>query len=187
MFSRNSFENLQPEISSFLLLRVTFSGLQIINVNSDDVDKSSFPGAIDRRWKEKEKGADYWEPTSFRGFSPTRPYGARETTLRRENLGTRLTANVVGREGLATEGEGRRTPRPSFFAKRRLRSQLRRLFAELLGSYQCGFCTQEEAMSITCFILCRLSTYLVKVCRSKPLVKKSDTVISSVGEGSCCQ
>ena len=128
MFSRNSFENLQPEISSFLLLRVTFSGLQIINVNSDDVDKSSFPGAIDRRWKEKEKGADYWEPTSFRGFSPTRPYGARETTLRRENLGTRLTANVVGLEGLAMEGEGRRTPRPSFFAKRRLRSQLRRLF-----------------------------------------------------------
>ena len=59
MFSRNSFENLQPEISSFLLLRVTFSGLQIINVNSDDVDKSSFSGAIDRRWKEKEKGADY--------------------------------------------------------------------------------------------------------------------------------
>ena len=59
MFSRNSFENLQPEISSFLLLRVTFSSLQIINVNSDDVDTSSFPGAIDRRWKEKEKGADY--------------------------------------------------------------------------------------------------------------------------------
>ena len=147
MFSRNSFENLQPEISSFLLLRVTFSGLQIINVNSDDDDKSSFPGAIDRRWKEKEKGADYWEPTSFRGFSPTRPYGARETTLRRENLGTRLTANAVGREGLATEGEGRRTPRLSFFAKRRLRSQLRRIFAELLGSYQCGLCTQDgEAM-----------------------------------------
>ena len=159
----------------------------IFIANSDDVDKSSFPGAIDRRWKEKEKGADYWEPTSFRGFSPTRPYGARETTLRRENLGTRLTASVVGREGLATEGEGRRTPRPSFFAKRSLRSQLRRLFAELLGSYQCGFCTQEEAMSITCFILCRLSTYLVKVCRSKPLVKKSDIVISSKGEGSCCQ
>ena len=62
---------------------------------------------------------------------------------------------MVGREGLAREGEGRRTPRPNFFAKRRLRSQLRRIFAELLGSYQCGFCTQEEAMSITCFILCR--------------------------------
>ena len=172
MFSRNFFENLQPEISSFLLLRVSITGLQIINVNSDGVDKSSFPGAIDRRWKEKEKGANYWEPTLFPGT---------------ENLGTRLTANVVGREGLATEGEGRRTPRPSFFAKRKLRSQLRRIFAELLGSYQCGFCTQEEAMSITCFILCRLSTYLVKVCRSKPLVKKSDTVISSKGEGSCCQ
>ena len=71
-------------------------------------------------------------------------------------MGTRLTANVVGREGLATEGEGRRTPRPSFFAKRRLRSQLRRIFAKLLGSYQCGFCTQEgEAMSITSFVLFR--------------------------------
>ena len=63
---------------------------------------------------------------------------------------------MVGREGLATEGEGRRTPRPSFFAKRRLRSQLLRIFAELLGSYQCGLCTQEgEAMSITRFVLCR--------------------------------
>ena len=104
-----------------------------------------FPGPIDRRWK--EKGANYCEPTSFPGFSPTRPYGARETTVRRENLGTRLTANVVGRGGLAGEGEGRRTPRPSFFAKRRLRSQLRRIFAELLGSYQCGLCTQDgEAM-----------------------------------------
>ena len=59
MFSRNFFENLQPEISSFLLLRVSITGLQIINVNSDGVDKSSLPGAIDRRWKEKEKGADY--------------------------------------------------------------------------------------------------------------------------------
>ena len=35
MFSRNFFENLQPEISSFLLLRVDITGLQIINVNSD--------------------------------------------------------------------------------------------------------------------------------------------------------
>ena len=81
-----------------------------------------FPGPIDKRSREKEKGANYCEPTSFPGFSPTRSY--EETTVRRENLGTRLTANVVGREGLATEGEGRRTPRPSFFAKRRLRSQL---------------------------------------------------------------
>ena len=81
-----------------------------------------FPGPIDRRLKEKGKGANYCEPTSFPGFSPTRPYG--ETTVRKENLGTRLTANVVGREGLAREAEGRRTPRPSFFAKRRLRSQL---------------------------------------------------------------
>ena len=77
---------------------------------------------IDKRLKEKGKGANYCEPTSFPGFSPTRPYG--ETTVRKENLGTRLTANVVEREGLATEGEGRRTPRPSFFAKRRLRSQI---------------------------------------------------------------
>ena len=77
-----------------------------------------FPGPIDKRLKEKGKGANYCEQTSFPGFSPTCPYG--ETTVRRENLGTRLTANVVGREGLATEGEGRRTPRPSFFAKRRL-------------------------------------------------------------------
>ena len=44
MFSRNFFESLQPEISSFLLLRVDITGLQIINVNSevnvnsDDVD-----------------------------------------------------------------------------------------------------------------------------------------------------
>ena len=81
-----------------------------------------FPGLIDRRLKEKGKGANYCEPTSFPGFSPTRPYG--ETTVTKENLGTRLTANVVGREGLAREGEGRRTLRPSFFAKRRLRSQL---------------------------------------------------------------
>ena len=73
MFSRNSFENLQPEISSFLLLRVSITSLQIINVNSDDVHKSSFPGPIDGRWKEKEKGANYWEPTSFPGFSPTVP------------------------------------------------------------------------------------------------------------------
>ena len=35
MFSRNFFECLQPEISSFLLLRVDLTGLQIINVNSD--------------------------------------------------------------------------------------------------------------------------------------------------------
>ena len=63
---------------------------------------------------------------------------------------------MVGREGLAREGEGRRPPHPSFFAKRKLRSQLRRIFAELLGSYHCGLCTQEgEAMSITRFILCR--------------------------------
>ena len=63
---------------------------------------------------------------------------------------------MVGREGLAREGEGRRTPRPSFFAKRRLRSQLRRIFAELLGSYQCGLCTQEgEGTSVTCFVLFR--------------------------------
>ena len=115
-----------------------------------------FPGPIDKRSREKEKGANYCEPTSFPGFSPTRPYGARETTVRRENLGTRLTANVVGSEGLAREGEGRRTPHPSSFAKRRLRSQLRRIFAELLGSYQCGLCTQEgEAMSITSFVLFR--------------------------------
>ena len=113
-----------------------------------------FSGPINRRWK--EKGANYCEPTSFPGFSPTRPYGARETTVRRENLGTRLTANVVGREGLAGEGEGRRTPRPSSFAKRRLRSQLTRIFAELLGSYQYGLCTQDgEAMSITSFVLFR--------------------------------
>ena len=113
-----------------------------------------FPGPIDRRWK--ERGANYCEPISFPGFSPTRPYGARETTVRKKNLGTRLTANVVGRDGLAREGEGRRTPHPSFFAKRRLRSQLRRLFAELLGSYQCGLCTQdEEAMQITSFVLFR--------------------------------
>ena len=59
MFSRNFFENLQPEISSFLLLRVSITGLQIINVNSDDLDKLNFPGPIDRRWKEKEKGANY--------------------------------------------------------------------------------------------------------------------------------
>ena len=115
-----------------------------------------FPGLIVRRLKEKEKGSNYWEPTSFPGFSPTRPYGARETTVGRENQGTRLTVNVVERKGLAMEGEGRRTPRPSSFAKRRLKSQLRRIFAELLGSYECGFCTQEgEAMSITCFVLCR--------------------------------
>ena len=64
--------------------------------------------------------------------------------------------NALGRKGLAREGEGRRTPRPSSFAKLRLKSQLRRIFAELLGSYQCGFCTQEgEAMSITSFVLCR--------------------------------
>ena len=63
---------------------------------------------------------------------------------------------MVGREGHAREAEGRRTPRPSFFAKRKLRSQLRRIFAELLGSYQYRFCRQEgEAMSITRFILCR--------------------------------
>ena len=55
--------------------------------------------------KEKGKGANYCEPTSFPGFSPTRSY--EETTVRRENLGTRLTANVVGREGLAGKGEGR--------------------------------------------------------------------------------
>ena len=83
-----------------------------------------FPGLIDGRSKEKEKGANYCGPTSFPGFSPTRPYGARETTVRRENLGTRLTANVVGREGLVREGEGRQTPRPSPFANLRLRSQL---------------------------------------------------------------
>ena len=83
-----------------------------------------FPGPIDRRSKEKETGANYCEPTSFPGFSPTRPYGARETTVRRENLVTRLTANVVGCEGLAREGEGKRTPRPSSFVNLRLRSQL---------------------------------------------------------------
>ena len=38
MFSRNFFECLQPEFSSFLLLRVDLTGLQIINVNSNDVD-----------------------------------------------------------------------------------------------------------------------------------------------------
>ena len=38
MFSRNFFECLQPGISSFLLFRVDITGLQIINVNSDDVD-----------------------------------------------------------------------------------------------------------------------------------------------------
>ena len=108
-----------------------------------------FPGPINRRWK--EKGANILRTNlvpRVLSYPPLRS--------KRENLGTRLTANVVGREGLATEGEGRRTPRPSFFAKRKLRSQLRRLFAELLGSYQCGLCTQEgEAISITRFILCR--------------------------------
>ena len=84
-----------------------------------------FPGPIDRRSKEKEKKAQ-------------------------------ITVNALGRKGLAREGGGKRTPRPSSVAKRRLKSQLRRIFAELLGSYQCGFCTQEgEAMSITCFVLCR--------------------------------
>ena len=107
-----------------------------------------FPGPINRRWK--EKGANILRTNlvpRVLSYPPLRS--------KRENLGTRLTANVVGREGLATEGEGRQTPRPSFFAKRKLRSQLRRIFAELLGSYQCGFCKQEEVMSITCFILCR--------------------------------
>ena len=64
--------------------------------------------------------------------------------------------NALGRKGLAREGEGGRTPRPSSFAKLRLKSQLRRIFAELLGSYQCGLRTQEgEAMSITSFVLFR--------------------------------
>ena len=64
--------------------------------------------------------------------------------------------NALGRNGRAKEGEGRRTPHPSSFAKRRLRSHLRRIFAELLGSYQCGLRTQEgEAMSITSFVLFR--------------------------------
>ena len=35
VFSRNFFECLQPEISSFLLFRVDLTGLQFINVNSD--------------------------------------------------------------------------------------------------------------------------------------------------------
>ena len=45
----------------------------------------------------------------FPGFSPTSPYGGRETTVRTENLGTRLTANVVGRkDSLRKEKEGER-------------------------------------------------------------------------------
>ena len=76
---------------------------------------------------------------------------------------------MVGREGFATEGEGRRTPRPSSYAKRRLRSQLKRIFAELLGSYQCGLCAQEgEAMSITCFVLC--------LCRPLQITGKSVSI-----------
>ena len=64
--------------------------------------------------------------------------------------------NALARKELAREGEGRRTPRPSSVAKRRLKSQLTRIFAKLLGSYQCGLCTQEgEAMSITSFVLFR--------------------------------
>ena len=113
-----------------------------------------FPGPINRRWK--GKGANILRTNLVPRVLSYQTYGARETTVRRENLGTRLTANVVGREGLATEGEGRRTPRPSSFAKRRLRSQLTRIFAELLGSYQYGLCTQDgEAMSITSFVLFR--------------------------------
>ena len=113
-----------------------------------------FSGPINRRWK--GKGANILRTNLVPRVLSYQTYGARETTVKRENLGTRLTANVVGREGLAREGEGRRTPRPSFFAKRRLRSQLTWLFAELLGSYQCGLCTQEgEAMSITSFVLFR--------------------------------
>ena len=113
-----------------------------------------FPGPINRRWK--GKGANILRTNLVPRVLSYQTYGARETTVRRENLGTRLTANVVGREGLAGEGEGRRTPRPSSFAKRRLRSQLTRIFAELLGSYQYGLCTQDgEAMSITSFVLFR--------------------------------
>ena len=113
-----------------------------------------FPGPINRRWK--GKGANILRTNLVPRVLSYQTYGARETTVRRENLGTRLTANVVGREGLSGEGEGRRTPRPSSFAKRRLRSQLTRIFAELLGSYQYGLCTQDgEAMSITSFVLFR--------------------------------
>ena len=113
-----------------------------------------FPGPINRRWK--GKGSNILRTNLVPRVLFYQTYGARETTVRRENLGTRLTANVVGREGLAGEGEGRRTPHPSFFAKRRLWSQLTRIFAELLGSYQYGLCTQDgEAMSITSFVLFR--------------------------------
>ena len=113
-----------------------------------------FPGPINRRWK--GKGANILRTNLVPRVLSYQTYGARETTVRRENLGTRLTANVVGRQGLAGEGEGRRTPHTSSFAKRRLRSQLTRIFAELLGSYQYGLCTQDgEAMSITSFVLFR--------------------------------
>ena len=113
-----------------------------------------FPGPINRRWK--GKGWNILRTNLVPRVLSYQTYGARETTVRRENLGTRLTANVVGREGLAGEGEGRRRPYPSSFAKRRLRSQLTRIFAELLGSYQYGLCTQDgEAMSITSFVLFR--------------------------------
>ena len=113
-----------------------------------------FPGPINRRWK--GKGANILRTNLVPRVLSYQTYGARETTVRRENLGTRLTANVVGRQGLAGEGEGRRTPHPSSVAKRRLRSQLTRIFAELLGSYQYGLCTQDgEAMSITSFVLFR--------------------------------
>ena len=40
--------------------------------------------------------------TSFPGFCPTRPYGAREReTGRRENLGTRLMSKVIRESGIA--------------------------------------------------------------------------------------
>ena len=84
-----------------------------------------------------------------------------------------ITVNTLGRKGLDREGEGRRTPRPSFFAKRRLKSQLRRIFAELLGSIRMGSVHKKEKPCPThpSFYVA-LSTEPVKACRSKPLAKK---------------
>ena len=57
-----------------------------------------FPGPINRRWK--EKGANI-----LRTNLVPRVLSYPSLRSKRENLGTRLTANVVGREGLAGEGE----------------------------------------------------------------------------------
>ena len=46
------------------------------------------------------------------------------TGVRKKRKKAQITVNALGREGGAREGEGRRTTRPSSFAKRRLRSQL---------------------------------------------------------------